>query len=661
MDWLRVAGGLADALLSLVYLLALTVIVAQTVRRVLGVRVGWPRAFLVCALAIMVLLTAGGRLITSGAVPLDPQHAGGLGAYFLVLTLWTFALSAAALLVLEIMVPTGSLPPLRSLVFGWGRRWRRGRRYARIVGIAVRHGLGAPLRGFRPAEGDEARLAASLRDALQEGGVTFVKLGQMLSTRADLLPDAYVRSLARLTNRAEAEPWDAVRGVLEAELGRPVGQVFASIDTRPLASASVAQVHSATLPDGRDVVVKVQRPGAVASVAGDLEILGRLADSLERNAGWARAIGLRGLARGFADSLREELDYRVEIDNMAAVRPGLQRRGVRVPWVADALCTPRVIVMERFTGTPVAQASALIDGLTLDQRQQAAGALLGSMLGEIIGDGVFHADLHPGNVVLWPDGAVGLLDFGAVGRLDAVTRRTLGTLLWAIDADDPVTATDALLELLDAPDDLDERALQRSVGTLMTRFRGGLGPGGSLAVFGELFGLVVQHGFRVPPMVAAALRSLGALEGTLRLIDPDLDLVGVAREVGRDSVGEITPERVRAELTQRALHVLPLLERLPRRIGKITEDLEQGRFTTHVRVASHADDRAFLTGLVQQLVVAVLAAAGLLGGIVLVTASGGPEVLPGVGAHMLVGSLVAFAGFVLGLRSVAMVFGARGR
>lgn len=167
-------------------------------------------------------------------------------------------------------------------------------------------------------------------------------------------------------------------------------------------------------------------------------------------------------------------------------------------------------------------------------------------------------------------------------------------LLWAIDADDPAAATDALLELLDRPDMLDERALQRSIGVLMTRFRGGLGSGGSMAVFSELLGLVVDHGFRVPPQIAAALRSLGALEGTLKLIDPSLDLVAAARTVGRASVGDITPERVKSEFTKRALHLLPLMEQLPRRINKISADLENGQLTAHIRVASHPDDRSFL-------------------------------------------------------------------
>ncbi len=648
-------AALVDVTIWTVLFFGLTWLVAQTVRRVLGVRVGWPRTIAVCGIAILVLVGVMGDVITSQ--PREGAVGAGTLAHLGVLVLWAFAASAAVLLMAEIVVPTGAIPPVRAWLLGWRRRTARARRYHQITMIAARHGLGAPLRGLRPARRDD-ELAASLRRALQEGGVTFVKLGQMLSTRSDLLPEPFVRELSHLTNRAEPEPWD-VRAVVADELGRPIQEVFSSVETEPLASASVAQVHAATLADGRPVVVKVQRPGAIAQVAADLDLLDQVTRSLDRNAGWARAIGLNDLARGFAASLTEELDYRVEVDNMAAVRASLAARGVRVPWVADAFCSSRLIVMERFDGTPVAQASNLIAGLDAGVRTAAAQRLLDAVLGQIVGDGVFHADLHAGNVVIWPDGSVGLLDFGSVGRLDAVSRRTLGMLLWAIDADDPVSATDALLELLDRPDGLDERALQREIGTLMTRVRGGLGSGGSLKVFGDLLSLVVRHGFRVPPAIAAALRSLGALEGTLRLIDPHLDLVAAAREAGRDVLGDLSAERVRAELTQRALHLLPLLDHLPRRVAKITEDLERGRLTTHVRVLSDPDDRGFLLGLAQQVVAAVLAAAAVLGGILLATAPGGVQLGSGVGLYPVLGSLLAFAGFVLALRCVALVFGPR--
>lgn len=663
MDWVNALGGIMGTFLSLGLALAQTWLVATTVRRLLGVRVGWPRAFLVSLITIAAAFQVIFWLLSSGRLGLpvdeiaDTTWMPVLLAAGLVL-LWSFALGAAILVALEVIVPTGSLPPLRSLVLGWRRRWRRGRRYAEIMAIAARHGLGAQLRGLRPpGPGSAPETAVALRRLLEDAGVTFTKLGQMLSTRADLLPAPYIAELSRLQNAVAPLPWDVVREEIEREVGRPIVEVFAEVDPEPLASASVAQVHSARLLDGTPVVLKAQRPDAAEQADLDLEIMLRIATTLERNAEWARVVGVRRLARGFADSLREELDYLIEADNMRALRATLDADAVRIPRVYEEFSSARLLVMEEFSGVPVVQAEDLIARLSPEQRTDSASVLLRSVLGQIVTEGVFHADLHPGNVVIWPDGAVGLLDFGSVGRLDADSRQTLALLLWAIDADDPGTATDCVLELLDRPAGLDERELQRSIGKLLARFRGGTGPGGTLKVFSELFTLVIGYHFTVPPEIAAALRSLGALEGTLKHIDPGLDLVAVARSVGRSTMGDLTPARVKDEITSRAIRLLPLLEHLPRRINRITEELERGAFTTHVRVISHPDDRRFLIGLVQQLVIALLSGASVIGGILLATSPGGPPLLPNLSAFAFLGYLLAFAGFVLALRAVALVFG----
>ncbi len=368
-------------------------------------------------------------------------------------------------------------------------------------------------------------------------------------------------------------------------------------------------------------------------------------------------MGVSGLVEGFAASLNEELDYRAELDNMEALRPSADARGVRIPHVYDALSGRHVIVMERLTGTPIAQADDLIEALDADTRAASAQTLLAAVLGQLLGDGIFHADLHAGNVVIWPDGAVGLLDFGSVGRLDAPSRQTLALMLWSIDADDPVLATDCVLELLDWPDTLDERALQREIGLLITRYRGGgIGRGGSLKVFGELLSLVMRYGFGVPPQIAAALRSLGALEGTLKRLDPGLDLVEVARCVAKDVTGDFSPEGVTAQLQRRMVRILPVLEHLPRRIDKLTDDLTEGRFAVRVSLFHDPHDRRFVTSLVQQLVLALLAGAAVVGGIVLVTSGGGLPLIAGIDTFSLLGLLLAFAGAILALRAVALIF-----
>lgn len=264
-----------------------------------------------------------------------------------------------------------------------------------------------------------------------------------------------------MQNRVEPEPWDAIRASVETELAQPLDNVFAEVQAEPLAAASVAQVHTGRLRDGREVVLKVQRPQALSQVEIDVEILDRFARTLERTAPWARQLGVRGIVRGFTESLAEELDYGIEVENMQALKASLDVRNVKVPTVVTESSSSRLIVMERFDGTPVSQARDILAGLTPEQRAGSAKVLLQAVLGQILNDGIFHADLHPGNIVIWADGSVGLLDFGAVGRLDAVTRRNLASLMWAIDADDPVVATDSLRGLLDQPEQFDKAELQR--------------------------------------------------------------------------------------------------------------------------------------------------------------------------------------------------------
>ncbi|QIK71610.1 AarF/ABC1/UbiB kinase family protein [Propioniciclava coleopterorum] len=655
MDVLAVLGSLANGFGALVGGVLQAWLLVHAARRVLGVPVGWIRAFLVSFVTLGIFFAVVTWLLESGTVAITDANGGAVMAVLAVAALWAFAFSAAVLVGLEVLWPTGSLPPLRTWLFGWKRRLATARRSAQISAILARHGLGSQLRGLA-ASNRPAQTARSLRLALQDSGVTFVKLGQMLSTRADLMPPVFIAELSHLTNRVPPQPWPVFAETVTTELGRPLDEVFASIEEEPLASASLAQVHTARLLDGQEVVVKAQRASASDQVALDLEILRRLARRLERSAPWARRLGVAGLVEGFADSLDEELDYGVELDNMAALRPSADARGIRIPQVDASLCSSRLIVMERLTGTPIAQASDLIAGLDADVRAAAAQRLLAAVLGQLLDDGIFHADLHPGNVVIWDDGSVGLLDFGSVGRLDAPSRQTLAMLLWAIDADDPVLATDCVLELLDRPDRLDERGLQRELGQLITRYRGGLGRGGSLKVFSELLSMVMRHGFGVPPQIAAALRSLGALEGTLKQLDPGLDLVDAARTVAREVTGDLTPETVRAQVERRLIRVLPVLEHLPRRVDKLTEDLTEGRFTVRVRAFSDPADRHFLTGLVQQLVLALLSGASVLGGILLVTTAAGPQLLPGLGVFALLGYLLAFAGLVLALRAVALIF-----
>lgn len=639
---------------------------AAMARRILGVPVGWPRSIIVGIAVVTSLVAAQQFVLEASGLPMDQQaithQPGPYVAFVLLSTGWVFLLGLVALVLLELFIPTGTVPTLRSLVAGWRGTRRRTRRYAQITAIAVKHGLGGYLHGRRRTVHREglARTARSLTAALNEAGVAFIKFGQMLSNRPDLVPEAFVNELASLQTRADPEPWPQIEAAIATAIGRPVAEVFPQVDPEPLAAASVAQVHRARLRTGEDVVLKVQRPGARRQVAADVDILLRLSRWLERTTAWGAALGVHRLAEGFADSLAEELDYTIELDNMRSIagdRPISDDRRLHVPIAYPEHSSRSLLVMQRLPGTPVADAGDLLATLPREQRREIAERLVGEVLRQVTGTGVFHADLHMGNILIGPDHELAMLDFGSVGRLDTASRTSLGMLLLAVDRSDSVAATDALIELLDRPDDLAERRLERDLGQLMLRYRSGLGGRGSADMFSELLPLILRYGFAIPPQVAAVFRALAALEGTLRAISPDIDLVEAARAHGRGVAEQAAdPGDLRQALESRLLSVLPALQRLPRRLDKISDDLQQGRFTVNVRPFADRPGRGFITDLVQQLVISLLAATGTLGAIILLASDTGPYLAPNVRLYAFFGYLLLFIAFVLALRALVLVF-----
>ena len=648
-------------ILGLIALVIAAAGVAFVGRRVLGVPVGWPRSIIVGMIMISSL---------SPILPLVEESVGVsetststpdilLDVVVLLLVLaWTFFLGIALLVILELIVPTGTLGTPLTWVRTFRERNRRTRRYLQVLTIATRNGLGGFLGRSSRATAHQAHTsftAQALRKALNDGGVTFIKIGQMLSTRPDLVGPEFAAELSRLQTSSTPSDWPTMEAGLAASLGRPVTEVFAEIDREPMAVASVAQVHAAQLHTGEAVVLKIQKPGARQQVTADLDIVGRLAHRLERSTAWARSLGVVALAQGFSSALREELDYRIEADNTAAVQASTDAdSGLRIPLVYSEFSSSTVLVLERIEGTPLGAAADQLAAMDVADRRALADQLLRAVLHQVMVGGVFHADLHPGNVILESTGQLGMFDFGAVGRLDDQARDAVTTLLLAIDRGSGASATDALIDLMDPPAaPVDERRLERDVGQLLIRFRGGTQ--NTAGMFAALFGLVTRYGFGVPTQIAWLFRTLAALEGTLRLIDPEFDLVQAARRQGT-SLMDTSPESLRDQLSADLVGLLPTLRRLPRRLNKITADFQQGRTTLNVRLLGDPDDRSFLLNLTQQMIIAILASAATISAIILLTATGGPQLSPTIGLYAIFGYCLLFVGCVLALRALILVF-----
>ncbi|MEV4316334.1 AarF/UbiB family protein [Actinocrispum sp. NPDC049592] len=621
-------------------------------RRVLGVRVGTIRALF----AAVIGWSATG-LIAARLPPLDENNQQAILLFIIPVFGGTLLVSVAILFVLEVIRPSGTglwfVGGLRSIP----GRLARARRYSKITAIAVRHGLGPALRGRSGgADAPQRRLrqARSLREALEEAGVTFVKLGQVLSTRSDLLGPEFIQELGKLQDRVTPAPADEISRLLITELGGPPDEVFASFDPEPIAAASIAQVYRARLKDGSDVVVKVQRPGIRAVVERDLDIMDRLATTLEQRTRWAQRLGVVTLAQGFAAALLEELDFRVEAKNIAVVTASTVD-DIRLPKVHPELCTERVLVMDRLAGVPLGKATAEIEKRGLD-RGELARRLLHALLRQVMSSGVFHADPHPGNVMLLEDGSLGLLDFGSVGRLDGALRAGLTNLLVAIDRGDPAALRDGLLEIVERPDEIDEQRLERALGQFMAKhFAGGTAP--DVEMFTDLFKLVTTYGLAILPEIAAVFRALATMEGTLAGLAPGFNIVVESRAYASVRLTQqMDPDSVKQTVTQELMTLLPVLRRLPRRVDRIGSALEEGRLSMNVRLFADERDRQVVNTIVHQILLAFIGATTGIMAVLLLGTTGGPRLIADVTLYQVIGYNLLVISVLIGLRLLFMIF-----
>ncbi|MEZ5977470.1 MAG: AarF/ABC1/UbiB kinase family protein [Planctomycetota bacterium] len=523
---------------------------------------------------------------------------------------------------------------------------RNAKRTAEIVSILGKYGIARWLgRGvpeflksyFTNVRGEPIAglpVAVRVRMAAEELGPTFIKIGQVLSTRSEIVGPELAKELAELQSRTPPDPFETVRATIEEELEGPLAEHFAEFDEEPIASASIGQAHTAKLLDGTDVVVKVQHPGIEERVRTDLEILDWLAGLAEQYDDDLRSLRPRSLVAEFRRVLRQELDFGAELRNIQQFRSNFEddpRIEFPVPFPEHS--SRRVLTMSRIAGYSIAEKERMErDGV--DTREFAwLGANV--YLEMIFRDGLFHADPHPGNVFVLPGGRIGLLDCGMVGRIDDSLRDELETLLLAAIGGDEEQLTRTIVRLGSVPPEFDRTALRIDVSDfLSTWVEQSVEDFDVSGALTELLSIVRRHGIVLLPQVAMLIKVLVMLEGTSRVLDPTFSLAELLEPYTRAAVRRrASPIRLAKRAFRAAREWERLFEKLPGDLSEIAGRASEGRF--HVQLQhKHLDAAA------NRLTYGIVTAA-LFVGSALLWSSSVPPVVMGVPVLGAIGTLVS--------------------
>lgn len=422
-----------------------------------------------------------------------------------------------------------------------------------------------------------------LRHALEELGPVFVKLGQMLSTRDDLLPSAYTTELRHLQDATRPVAFSEIAETIREEFGRDVEDAYAHIDAEPLATASIGQAHRARLHDGTEVVVKVRKPGVEESVLTDLEILRRLAAVAAREWSLARDVDIEGLIGAFDRSMRRELDYRTEAANAERFRDDLAEDPVvRIPRVFGELSTSLVLTEEFAQGLRITDGAAL-DAAGVDRRALARAATR-TIVKMVMVDGFFHADPHPGNMFVRDDGCLWLIDFGMTGELTSTVREDIVRLLLAVSAQDAEAVAASLLRLAPPRGAVDSRRFQHDVRALLdTVGTKALQDIDLQAFFARLTTVLRRNHLQLPPDVSLLLRMLVLTESTAIALDPEFSLGEVLAEVAPVALAQMWgPGALLRRAREAGIQALRLGEEVPARVQRLLDDYESRGVGVHL-------------------------------------------------------------------------------
>jgi ubiquinone biosynthesis protein len=598
-------------LLAVVFVIVLGLISS----RLIGIKVGRWRS-MATALVGALVGVIGAEAVVHGRS--DGEVVYGLSALFGILA------TMVLLIIPEALFRRRSRPRVHRTRRRWlhpVRSVRRGlapvSRSLEVLRAARHNGLARPQ--FLTATGvTTPEFGHRLRLTLEDVGGMFVKFGQIASTRSDLLSEPVIDELSHLRSDVRPIAAEQVRPLVEEELGRPVEEVFTSFEFEPLAAASIGQVHRGVLISGESVVVKIQRPGLDDLLRRDATVLRLAARVAERRVAGAGDLGVRELAEELIVGMDRELDYQREAAMSDRLREAIGHEDpaddvIRVPVVHHRLCTDRLLVMQEAPGRPIDEPGAVAVAGVAPHR--LAQALLSCFLQQILRGAVFHADPHPGNLMVDQRGRLWLLDFGAVGLLDPVTRRALQDMAIGMSTGEPMVVARAARHLAGADATADLQALETDIAQLMAETAGGFDP----ALVAQVVSVMSRHGMRVPASLALLSRALLTLDGTLTVIDPTFDLAVEATAAADALRG--TEEGMAGDLLEQEFRrSLPALRTLPGHLDELATQLRTGRLSVRVERFADRDERV-VSGWIDRVLVGLFGCVGLVAsGILLVAA-----------------------------------------
>ena len=491
-------------------------------------------------------------------------------------------------------------------------------RYAGIAALLVKHRgtfqAGPSADAELDPDGDAKTDAEALANDLESMGPTFVKLGQLLSTRADLLPPVYLEALARLQDDVAPFGFAEVEEIVEAEVGARLSKAFTSFDHEPMACASLGQVHRATLRSGRRVVVKVQRPGVRSQVVKDMEAIEELAAFVDAHTSTGDLLRFADMAEEFRSSIMHELDYRKEAENLQTMADLLaDYERIVVPLPVDDYTTSTVLTMDLIEGRNLSTLGPL--ALTELDGRPLAEELFRAYLDQILVHGFVHADPHPGNVLLTDDGDLGLIDLGMVVHVGSSLQDSLIRLLAAVSEGMAEDAADLLVDMGERTPSFDAAGYRKRVERLVLDNRtttvGQLQAG---VVVGELTRAAAESGLRPPSEMTMVAKALLNLDEVARILDPTFD----PNEAIRTHTAEVVRERLLASASpanvlHAAMDAKEFAERLPGRVNKVMDALAEGQLTLNVQGIDEAELMRGIQKLANRVTTGIVVAALIIG------------------------------------------------